>query len=265
MNLTNKQIRAKARHLLDDNIFGKDWLKSILLNLMTIAIVSATGGLLYYLSNKYLITFLLTQFGSNETMKYVIIIVLELVELLLLNIFIGPLSVGLASVHLDLVRGDGNIRIKKFFYGFKEFFDNFQMGVMYMLHIFLWSLLLVVPGIYVSYSYAMAFYVKKDNPDYRWQDCFDESERLMEGNRWRFFKLQLSFIGWIFVGMLAFFGIGSLWVTPYQAVSGAVFYETVKAERDANTVSLDPKHRRKEEPILVDLSNKKGLFKKKKK
>ena len=30
MNLTNKQIREQARHLLDDNVFGKDWLKSVL-------------------------------------------------------------------------------------------------------------------------------------------------------------------------------------------------------------------------------------------
>ncbi len=265
MNLKNSQIRAKARYLLDENIFGKDWLKSILLNFIMILIVAASGGVLFFLSNTYVLPFLLGQFGHiSPILAYAIPIILEIIELLVLNVFVGPLSVGIASVHLDLVRGDGNIRIRRFFDGFRNFIDNFQIGFMYLLHITLWSLLLIVPGIYVSYSYAMAFYVKKDHPDYRWQDCFDESERLMEGNRWRFFKLQFSFIGWILLGFLAFFGLGSLWVAPYQAVSSAVFYETIKAERDADLVTLDPNQKKNVDPIVVDLSHKTGRLSKKK-
>ncbi len=264
MNLTNKQIRKKARYLLDENIFGKDWLKSILVTLIMMVIVSATGGVLFFLSNTYLLPFLLKQFGHiSPILLYGIPIVLEIIEILALNIFIGPLSVGLASVHLDLVRGDGNIRIRRFFDGFKNFIDNFQIGFMYTLHITLWTLLFIFPGIYVSYSYAMAFYIKKDHPDYRWQDCFDESERLMEGNRWRLFKLQISFIGWLLLGSVAFFGLGTIWVAPYQSVSNAVFYETIKAERDADLVTLNPTKKKNVDPIVVDLSNKKGLLKKK--
>ena len=260
MIIKNSQIRAKARHLLDDNILGKDWLKSVIINLMTMFIVGTTGGALIFISNKFLVTFLLERFGGfAPILAYVIPIVLDVLELLALNIFIGPLNVGLASVHLDLVRGNGSLKIRRFFDGFKNFFDNFQIGFMYMLHIALWSLLLVIPGIYMSYTYALVFHVKKDNPDYRWQQCFDESERLMEGNRWRLFKLQLSFIGWYLLGGIALFGLGSLWVTPYQEVSTAIFYEEVKKARDLNPVVTDPNHRVTTDPVIVDLTNK-GIF-----
>lgn len=265
MNIKNSQIRAQARHLLDENIFGKDWLKSIILNLIRIAVVAITGGLLYSLSNAFFAPFVVKQVGyltNNEAIIVVVMVIFEIFEYLMLNILIGPLSVGMASVHLDLVRGEGKIKIKNFFHGFKELFDNFQIGFMYMLHILLWTLVFIIPGIYVSYSYALAFYVKKDNPDYRWQQCFDESERLMEGNRFRLFKLQLSFIGWILLGGLAFFGLGMLWVTPYQEVSTAIFYETLKHEKGTNQVSFDPKQKKGETPIIVDLTHKKGLFKK---
>lgn len=231
MYLTNKQIRAKARDLLDGNIFGKDWLKSILLCIMMLVIIGSTGGVLFYLSNRFAKPFLInfiSGFFESDILEVVISGLLALVDILLLNVLIGPIQVGLSAVHLDLVRGEGKIKIKNFFYGFREFFDNFQIGFMYVLHIVLWGLLFIIPGIHIGLSYALAFYVKRDNPHYRWQQCFDESEILMEGNKLRLIGLWLSFIGWFFVGFLAFFGVGCLWVYPYQTVSMAVFYDELK-------------------------------------
>ena len=74
--------------------------------------------------------------------------------------------------------------------------------------------------------------IKADHPEYHWRDCLDESERLMTGNRWRLFKLDMSFLGWTLLGMLAFSGVGEFWALSYQLTSRAVFYEQVKAEKD---------------------------------
>ena len=231
MYFSNKQIRAKARNLLDENIFGKDWLKSILLTVMMIVITYATGGVLFFASNEYVKPFLfnfINSFFPSEILELVLSIILSLIDVLLLNILIGPIMVGMSAVHLDLVRGDGKIKIKKFFYGFGEFFDNFQIGFMYILHTALWSLLFIIPGIYMSLSYALVFFVKRDNPHYRWQQCFDESEMLMDGNRWKLVKLMFSCVGWFIVGTFAGFGVGCLWVYPYQNVSFAIFYDELK-------------------------------------
>lgn len=233
MNLSNSQIRERARVLLDDNIFGKNWLKSIVVTLIMTGIIGCSSGVLVTLSNMFLLPILLKYLGGISVIfLYGIPILLDVIELLVLNILIGPLSVGIASVHLDLVEGNGDIKIRKFFKGFDNFFDNFQIGFMYLLHTFIWTCVFIIPGIYVAYTYAMVFYVKHDNPEFRWQQCVDESERLMEGNRWRLFKLQLSFIGWYIVGALTC-GIGTYWVSSYQQVSTAVFYEQLKDERGA--------------------------------
>ena len=235
MGITNKQIRARARYLLDDNIFGKDWIKSVLLSIIAAVLTSVAASILSFLTEWItpLLSVLLSAIGVTSPIFFTIAnLLMVVIDFLAANILVGPIAVGLSSVHLNLERGDGKIRIGKLFDGFKNFFGNFQLGLMYTLHIFLWSLLFIVPGIYVSYSYAMIYHVKHDNPEFTWKECFDESERLMEGNRWRLFKLQISFIGWVFLGAIAFFGIGSLWVTPYMNVSTAVFYDVIKEEKE---------------------------------
>ena len=230
MYLTNVQIRTKARRLLDDNIFGKDWLKSALLSTLTVLILLAISGSLIMLSNTLIDPFFESVI-SDPAILFAAQILLYIVDLLFLFIPIGPIFVGLSSVHLNLVRGSGAIRITSFFDGFREIVDNFQIGFMYALNIVLWSLLAIFPGIYIAYSYSMAFYVKKDHPEYTWRECFDESERIMEGNRWRLFKLHCNFIGWFLLGA-AFAGIGLLWVFPYASVSTAVFYEEAKLSKE---------------------------------
>ena len=229
MNLTNSQIRTRARHLLDDNIFGKDWLKSAFLSTVMLLFVISTGGSLFALFNFYITPFLMRLVALNPELNasafpIVLRVVLEIVELLILAIPVGPILVGISSTHIDLVRDGGNIKITRFFAGFRGIVDNFQLGFFYVLNVVVWSCLFILPGIYVAYGYAMAFYVRKDNPTYTWRECFDESERIMEGNRWRLFKLHCNFFGWLLLGA-AFAGVGLLWVFPYASVSTAVFYE----------------------------------------
>ena len=236
MNLTNKQIRERARHLLDDNVFGKDWLKSVVTIFLTMALVFVIvyGAILVTALVVTLLSALLIAIlpGANQTLIMVIAyLVVILVETLVGAGISGNAAIGLASVNLDLVRGDGSISIRKFLDGFRNFADHFMLGFMWSLQIALWSLL-IIPGFYVTYSYALAFHIKADHPEYHWRDCLDESERLMSGNRWRLFKLDMSFLGWTLLGMLAFSGVGEFWALSYQLTSRAVFYEQVKAEKD---------------------------------
>ena len=52
----------------------------------------------------------------------------------------------------------------------------------------------------------------------------------MKGNRWRFFWLGFSFIGWAFLCAFTL-GIGMLWLLPYMMISMIVFYEEL-AKKD---------------------------------
>ena len=98
-------------------------------------------------------------------------------------------------------------------------------------YIFLWMLLLVIPGIMAAFSYSLIYLVKADHPDWSADRCIDESKRLMYGNRWRFFCLCLSFIGWWLIGILTF-GFGFIFVVPYFNAAHAAFYEDLLDRND---------------------------------
>ena len=111
-------------------------------------------------------------------------------------------------------------------------FERFSLRVygVYLLaavYTILWSLLLLIPGIMKSYSYAMATYIIEDNPDVGPEEAIKRSMRMMEGHRMQLFLLELSFLGWAFLCILTF-GIGFFWLSPYIETSRAAFYEDVK-------------------------------------
>jgi uncharacterized membrane protein len=60
----------------------------------------------------------------------------------------------------------------------------------------------------------------------------EESQTLMRGHKGAYFVLQLSFIGWYIVSMFTF-GIGLLWVIPYQDGTNANFYAGLTAKKSA--------------------------------
>ena len=93
--------------------------------------------------------------------------------------------------------------------------------------IFLWSLLLVVPGIIKSYSYAMVPYLLAD-PDVQEEDVITLSRRMMDGHKWELFMLQLSFIGWAILGLFTANILNIFYTVPYSQLAVAGFYQVRK-------------------------------------
>ena len=139
----------------------------------------------------------------------------------------GILGVGLASFFLMLMRTQ-QPKIENMFDGFREnVVGNLLAGVLLYLFTFLWSLLFVIPGLVKSYSYSMTFYILKDHPEMSATDAITESRKMMNGNKWRLFCLDFSFIGWILLGALTC-GLLYLMVLPYMYAAHAAFYESLK-------------------------------------
>ena len=91
------------------------------------------------------------------------------------------------------------------------------------LYNFLWTLLLIVPGIVKSYSYRMVPYILADNPTLDTDRVIALSQKLMYDNKFKAFVLDLSFIGWYILGSIAF-GIGVIFVNPYAFSTNAELY-----------------------------------------
>jgi len=101
------------------------------------------------------------------------------------------------------------------------------------LFVFLWSLLLIIPGIIASLAYSMTFFILADEPELGASDALAKSKRMMRGYKWKYFCLNLRFIGWAILCVISL-GIGFLWLIPYMQISYAKFYEDVKTEYQVN-------------------------------
>ena len=95
------------------------------------------------------------------------------------------------------------------------------------LKIVLWSLLFVIPGIIKAYEYLMVPYILAENPNIDSKRAFQMSRDMMKGEKWDTFVLELSFLGWTLLGVLAC-GIGSLFVAPYMQATFTELYEVLK-------------------------------------
>ena len=96
------------------------------------------------------------------------------------------------------------------------------------LYVFLWTLLLVIPGIVKAYQYMMIPYLLAENPEMTKEQAFAESKRMMSGQKWRAFVLDLSFIGWEILSLLTFGLVGIFYVNPYRDSTHAALYEKLR-------------------------------------
>lgn len=143
------------------------------------------------------------------------------------NLFItDAITVGLANYFIKNTNetpsfGDA-------FSGFKVKYGR-NIGTLLLVGIktVLWSFLFIIPGIIKSYEYAIIPYILADDPEISSKDAFKKAKQMMNGNKWRLFKLQFSFIGWFVLCCLTF-GVGVIFLMPYVSAANAEFYAELK-------------------------------------
>ena len=85
----------------------------------------------------------------------------------------------------------------------------------------------IVMLIIKGYSYSMIYFILYDNPTLTGKEIVEKSATIMKNNKWRYFCLNLSFIGWAILAGFTF-GIGMLWLIPYIQIANVHFYEDLK-------------------------------------
>ena len=86
-------------------------------------------------------------------------------------------------------------------------------------------LLIIGAGIswWISLRYSQVYYLLLDFPDYSSKELLKMSWKLMKGNVGRLLYIQVSFLPLTLAGLLSF-GIGLLFVQPYQNMTYTLFY-----------------------------------------
>lgn len=187
----NSELRREARERLKGN-----WGNAVLMCLI-FSIVSGLPGLIPYIG-----------------------VVISL-------IIAGPLMLGLVTCFLKLARSEP-FSFEGLFDGFKRFEPALVLMLLTVIFTFLWSLLLIIPGIIAGYRYSMGSYILSDNPQMTGKEALEASKKMMNGFKGKLFLLQLSFIGWAILCLFTF-GIGYLWLVPYIQTATANFYQNLKS------------------------------------
>ncbi|WP_318507186.1 DUF975 family protein [Bacillus sp. T3] len=151
----------------------------------------------------------------------------------LVSIALIPLTVSALWFFLALVRMEGP-KISDVFSVFKDsktYFKLIGASLLIGIFVFLWSLLLLIPGIIKSLSYSQTYLLLKDHPEYSILEAITESRKRMNGYKWQYFLLNLSFIGWAILSIITL-GIGFLWLSPYISTATATFYNELISYQD---------------------------------
>ena len=196
-----------------------------------------------------------TEFWMQFRTVLIAAIVILVIWIIITIVISGAAKLGYAIFNLKLV-DNKEVAVSDLFSQFHRLGDGFCMNFLVGLFTFLWSLLLVIPGIIKQYSYAMTPYILAENPGMTATEAITESRRVMDGNKWRLFCLGFSFIGWellcaapmlialavlsskaVSSGNIAILlwlipcsipsFIGSLFLNPYQEAAYAAVYRDV--------------------------------------
>jgi len=157
------------------------------------------------------------------------------VFLAIILLMIQPiLDAGFVSYCMKISRKQST-EFKDLFNGFIFFLKVLSIFLLTSLYIFLWSLLLFIPGIVASYRYRQAYYILFDDPEKGAIQCINESKLLMNGKKLELFILDMTFLGWYVIDYIVFllmplpftFPILSIWISPYVGITRAGFYESL--------------------------------------
>lgn len=156
----------------------------------------------------------------------VVITLIAAIAVAVLYFLVGSIvSIGYARFNLDLINGT-KPDLRDMFPGMDIWKTAVTMRFLETLIIFLLSLLLVIPGIIASYTYAMDCYILAEHPDLTAQEAMRWSRDMMTGNRMRLFCLDLSFFGWYLLSFVTF-GLSAYVVSPYVEAAHAAFYREI--------------------------------------
>ncbi len=235
----NKHTFSELKKLGWNSLKGKYWY-SFAMTLLVIAIVSFCSMLMYPISavtiSNNIIMLQQTSDTVSSTMAagpllgtYFLYLLMNMLISILITL---PITIGLMKFFINANTYTHNV--SDIFFIFKNNFRNVIKILFFKwLYTFLWSLLFIIPGIVKSYEYSMLTEILAENPALDRKHAFEITKAMTNGNKWRIFLFNFSFIGWMLLTCITF-GIGSPFLTPYIYASFVQLYFELKENAIAN-------------------------------
>lgn len=145
----------------------------------------------------------------------------------LISLFLGGLiTLGVSKFVLNIATYR-QASFDDLFSGTNIYLKTLGLWVVILVCVFIATIFLIVPGIIVGLMFSQAFFILCEDNEKSIIECLKESTDIMIGHKLDLFVLGLSFIGWWILAIVTF-GIASLWVYPYQEVTFANFYLSIR-------------------------------------
>lgn len=123
--------------------------------------------------------------------------------------------------------GDNRLTSNIFHHGFTNYWHKLGGMVLYAIIITIGFFLFIIPGIILSFAYAMVPYILDEHPEMSITDTLRASRHMMRGHKFDLFYFWLTFIGWGILSVLTM-GIGFIWLMPYYYTARVGFYNDIK-------------------------------------
>ena len=244
---TRRQICETARKRLHDQHYASNCTYLTLIGTQTLS-TGVVVGITYFVvlmsvfftAQPLVLTFRGHSFDPSQYLLPFLTLYLEVMLILLLYqvFFANVLACGESAAALTLWRGQA-LHAEYAFCGFSDY-KRIMTGRLYHAVIsFLW-LLIPVYGLTRLYSYLMVPFILINKPQLSAKEAMSYSRAIMQGYRWKYFCLRLSFIGWHLLNRFTYGILGIFYVYPYYDAACAGFYEAVVKEYDAKNVHTEP-------------------------
>lgn len=170
----------------------------------------------------------ITSFNNNYPILGIILYIVAILSFAFTIFVADPLIVGGKRYFLKAREGN-NTKVGIIGEVFqKEHWLNVAI-TMFLRNIYnaLWYLT-IIGGVIKTYEYRMIPYILAENPTIKRKEAFMLSKKMMKGNKWKTFILDMSFFGWNFLSVLTFGLLSILYVNPYNAATNAELYIKLK-------------------------------------
>lgn len=227
LEVTRGDLKEAAQRKLSGR-YG-EWLKTILWYLVVVALSSvflsvALGKMAYHsFWYNYGYGYGYGEFGSG--VSYVIWLLLFLVVFVFLFLVSTLFQAVMQWCSIFTLKGQRADGVRIFRYMIRSQKNRvLKANVLTGIYTFLWSLLLVIPGIVKGASYAMTNYLLEKEPDITVSEAISKSRKIMHGYKLEFLILRYSFYLWWLVMSLSA-GLAGFYVLPYQNVTEMKFLD----------------------------------------
>ena len=147
-----------------------------------------------------------------------------------LGIFFYFVQVGLAYFMVKFIK-DEKHEFADLFHYVKDYVRIFVVNILQIIFIFLWCLLLIVPGIIKAFAYALVALLLSDEKynQLGYTEVLKKSEEMMKGHKMDLFVFELSFIGWHILAIFTLFLL-EIWILPYYTTAKYKFLNDIKED-----------------------------------